>query len=77
MNDWITIDKTSGEGNSKVHATVAPNESKDRTAELMIRTAKNTVVRMNMINPGKREEFHTKDGILICSDANEFLTLKN
>lgn len=76
MEHWITLDKSEGEGKASVKVSAGENAGTDKSAALIVKTTKNSVVRVKVIEPGLREEFHTTQGALICAGTGEFLTLK-
>lgn len=76
MENWLNKDKSSGEGNATVKFTVASNEEKDRNTEAVIRTDNNSVVRIPVHQPGKRDNFNTIAGDVLMCGSDEFLILK-
>lgn len=76
MEHWLNINTNSGEGNATVKFTAISNEEKDRNTEAVIQTKNNSVVRIPIYQPGKRENFNMVTGDTFMCGSDEFLTLK-
>lgn len=83
MESWISVDKTSGSGNSSVKVTTPVNEGADRQTTVTVRTKGGKTASVICSQTGKRYPFDVKNGsafesfmVKSGSSYEEFLVLK-
>lgn len=83
MESWISVDKTSGSGNSSVKVTTSVNGGADRKTTITIRTKGGKTASVICSQTGKRYPFDVKNGsafesfmVKSGSTYEEFLVLK-